>query len=130
MWETIIQVGGEGGRLILKGMKLKDGTWIFTRIKDETTLAEVLSYNDLTTLHSILRVQSNVVAGFENGVQLLNSAWPKLSVRFVHPEFGESVWAIVSQLDIGNHLLREWADVCFSEPSESSIRYSAVRRKK
>ena len=84
-------------------------------------LAEFLSYNDLITLGSILRVQSNVVAGFENGVQLLNSAWPKLSPRFVHPEFGESVWAIVSQLDIGNSLLCQWADVCFSETSESSI---------
>lgn len=100
MWETIVQVGGEGGGITLKGMKLEDGTWLFTRVRDESTLTEFIDGEDLETLRPLLKGQSKVVVGFEEGIQLLNNAWPHLYPKAVHPEFAEAVWNVVSNSDI------------------------------
>ena len=113
MWETVLEVGGEGGRITLRGMRLNDQQWLFTKVRDESTLIDFLDAEDVESLGPFLKGQSKAVVGFEQAVQLLNKAWPRFVPRVVHPEFRERIWNIVSQAELDSFHLSEWEELCF-----------------
>jgi hypothetical protein len=82
---------------------LNDGTWLFTKIRDESTLAELLPDGELDTLRPFLKSQSKIVTGFEQGINLLNGYWPNLYARTVHSDFCELVWDYVAYENYENY---------------------------
>lgn len=130
MWITVLEVGGEGGSMRLNGRQLKNGQWIFTRVTNEGTLKDFLSEEDQHLLSLAIKEESKVVVGWDQGIRLMNSAWPMLFPLKVHPAFGEAVWAAllqVSKKGLRSFHLRDWAVMCFPDSEEAAKRYREAK---
>ena len=126
MWETILEIAAEGGKITLNGKQHEDGRWFFTRITDESVLAELFAADD--DLTSAPHTNSGVVEGWTKGIQLMNDAWPQLYPQKIHPEFREIIWDSVVKKSKDTLRLHEWASVCFQDPIEAYEQYVTARR--
>jgi len=95
-WQTILEVGCEGGSLTLLG-KMRKGSWIFRQATDETTLKYIFNDEDL---YGDLASESGIVSTWEEALKLLGKypKWPFLYPLTVHPDFIQEVHSAVIEL--------------------------------
>ncbi|MGG3887108.1 hypothetical protein [Brevibacillus panacihumi] len=123
MWEVIVKVAGEGGGNCLYGLKLLNGSWVYSASRDERILAEVLDEVEWAGLMDSLYSRSNIIRDWSHVATLLGRSFFLLSPRVVHSEFNEKIWAMVSvNNEISYHRLRSWAELCFPEKDEMERR--------
>jgi hypothetical protein len=88
-WQTILQVGCEGGCISLLGRKEKYD-WTFTMTTDETSLRCFIHEEDLA---GKLETKSHIEYSWEGALRLLEKYphWPSLYPVAAHPEFVEQI---------------------------------------
>lgn len=95
--EIILEVGAEGGTISLLGIQNSNGTWWFTRDRNESFHADMLSENDQGGLG--FQSRDGVVGTFPEALNLLKEyPWHQLHPLTVHPDFRQSVFDTVSKL--------------------------------
>lgn len=109
VWEEIIVVGGEGGRITLLGSKEADGTWRFKKKSTEIALMDFFEEEDLSTL---IHQQPKEVVDWEQALSLLGSFWTLLSPLYVHPKFKKLVWEKLSSLA---GVTSSWEMICCND---------------
>jgi len=87
VWETILEVGADGGSLSLFGKKDPQGHWQFWTHTDETTYCELLDEQDLRGLGSLVGTTDPVVSLAEAIGLLDRYPWYQLTPLHVHPAF-------------------------------------------
>lgn len=115
--EVILQIGGEGGDLIIYGVRTPTG-WKFFR--------EVVDQSSLMLDESAIEHRSDVVDNWEGALGLLDRyQWHRLFPLQVHPEFKERVLQEVearyqarNRPDRGNYGMERWMRLCSSDPAE------------
>jgi hypothetical protein len=88
-WQTILQVGCEGGCISLLGRKEKYD-WTFTMTTDETSLKCFIHEEDLA---GELETKSHIEYSWEGALRLLEQYphWPSLYPVAAHPNFIEQI---------------------------------------
>lgn len=115
--EVILQIGGEGGDLIIYGVRTPTG-WKFFR--------EVVDQSSLMLDESAIEHRSDVVDNWEGALGLLDRyQWHRLFPLQVHPEFKERVLQEVKARyqasngqNLGNYGMERWMRQCSSDPAE------------
>ena len=88
--EVLLEIGTEGGSLIILRVRGPEGTWKFIFITDESTMAEFLDLDDQIELVK----KYPPVDTFEEAVQLMNKyPWHEMHVVTIHPEYAEVIQA-------------------------------------
>ena len=107
--EAIIELGAEGGSVVLYGFRTGQG-WAFMRkVIDQTP--ELI---DEDSTHS----NSAVVHSWEAALELLDQyPWPKLFPISIHPDFRQKIWiAVQKRLHSATKRteleLQRWRDLC------------------
>jgi hypothetical protein len=111
LWEEIIILAGEGGRITLIGSRDTDGTWVFRKETNEAVLADLLDDEDLS---GIVHQKSRQVSDWVQATALLGRSWINLRPIYIHPEFRQHFWKEVNSKVEVNHL-RYWESLCFQE---------------
>jgi hypothetical protein len=84
--EIVLEIGADGGSLTVVGEKSKNGKWNFRVVRDETTIHELLSEEDLEGL--VLFDQSEYVPSLQDALKRLDKyPWFRLYPLEIHPEF-------------------------------------------
>ena len=111
---NIIEIGGEGGSLILCGAKTKE-IWCFKLIRAESTLAELLDEPSLSGA-----TVSGWTKGWRGALRLLAVyPWKKLYPRYVHPEFKELVAREIAKRGLTCHERDQWHEVLTPKTPQS-----------
>jgi hypothetical protein len=85
--ETILELGAEGGSIILFGNRDVAGMWRFWTQTDETSMSELLDEEDLRELGSLVKT-SPVVSSLTEAFALLDEyPWRSLTPIQIHPDF-------------------------------------------
>ena len=97
--ELILEIGAEGGSLIIRRFLAPDGTWKFIVIADESTLADFLDEADQKDLvKKYLPVDT-----FEEALQLMDKyPWQALPLISVHPEYAVIVQSKMNDQPVAN----------------------------
>jgi hypothetical protein len=89
--QTILEVGSEGGSLILFGEKRAEGWWRFWTFTNEISAFDSLSEADQLGVGSPVRT-SQYVHSLPEGLKLLDQyPWFRLYPLKVHPEFHAAI---------------------------------------
>jgi hypothetical protein len=111
IWEEIVVLAGEGGRVTLLGARGMDGTWMFTKETNEAVLADILEDEDLS---AHVRLQSKIVKDWGEAMKLLGRSWIYLRPRYVHPEFRQLIWDEIRSREEVISLIH-WERLCLTE---------------
>jgi len=97
--ELILEIGAEGGSLIIRRFLAPDGTWKFIVITDKSTLADFLDEADQKDLvKKYLPVDT-----FEEALQLMDKyPWQALPLISVHPEYAVIVQSKMNDQPVAN----------------------------
>lgn len=88
VWEEILILRFEGGRVTLMGQKQPDGQWVFVK---ETNEATFFDEEDEDNLNALLQTKSSVIHSWEEAIESLGTGWERKRPAYVHPEFEELV---------------------------------------
>jgi len=96
-WQTILEVGCEGGSIALQGQERQD-SWIFKIATDETSLKCIFDKEDLS---GELTSESGIVSTWEEAFKLFDQyEWITMYPVNAHPEFEKEIMAaIYAKLD-------------------------------
>jgi hypothetical protein len=111
VWEEILVLAGEGGRITLLGSKNATDTWRFRKETNEAILADLLDDEDLS---GVVYQKSKEVSDWIQAIALLGRSWMNLRPRYIHPEFRQHFWKEVNSKNGVNHL-GDWESLCFQE---------------
>lgn len=118
-WEPIIEVRAEGGSITLSGVQDQKGQWWFSLGRNERTLAMFLDESN----HDLLQGQSQVVAGWEEGLKLMDQyQWYDLYPHLVHHEFQKMILAeiIARQPEMDSCNVKEWLAKCSNKEQDDN----------
>lgn len=91
-WQTIIEVGCEGGVITLLGKK-EGHNWFFKMATDETSL---LCFVNKEELPGSLSTETGVVSSWEEALNLLNQyGWVTMYPVEAHPDFSDKIMSAV-----------------------------------
>ena len=92
-WQTILDVGCEGGCIILQGRK-RSNNWSFKLSTNESSLSLFAAKEDL---HGELKTISQTVSSWKKALKLLNTypSWPTLYAVSTHPDFADRIMAAI-----------------------------------
>jgi hypothetical protein len=103
--QTIIEIAGEGGGLMIFGKK-EDDAWTFQLVKDEADLTGESS------LHEDFPVVKTLQEAFDQIVYQWNLLYPIC----IHPEFATEIYAMKTKKDgkmpYRNAAFAEWMNMC------------------
>ncbi|WP_041256207.1 hypothetical protein [Exiguobacterium antarcticum] len=88
VWEEILILRFEGGRVTLMGQKQPDGQWVFVKETNESVLFDE---EDEGNLNALLQTKSSVIHSWEEAIKSLGAGWERKRPAYVHPEFEELV---------------------------------------
>ena len=110
--EVVLQVGGEGGSVVLKRVRSSEGAWVFFLGKDEPGLQKALKA--LAAGAFDLKAEPRLAGSFEQAMKLLDrTGWPNLSPEVVHAQYRELIWGrAVTRLGSSSPRLKAWRVVC------------------
>ena len=108
-YETVVEVGSEGGSIAIVGVRHPSGGWTFQRIVNDFTPAMI----DEEPIHE----KSAEVDFWKGALRLLNKyRWQRLHPVQVHPEFRDQVWIAVQERAAGDEKaaanLERWRVLC------------------
>jgi len=110
--EIILKIGGEGGSLTLIGKKVSGDSWRFRMERDERTIKQFLSEDDLEGISDAdFNEKSGWVDSFSRALDLLSRyPWLMLYPLKVHPEFREPLLAEVERRG-GHGQVERWTRI-------------------
>jgi hypothetical protein len=107
--EVVVEVGAEGGSILLIGTR-RDRGWTFSRSVDESATYDLIG--EKPVLHKSAEVDS-----WEAALRLLDRyPWQTLYPLKVHPEFRARVWIALKErlgsVEKGSFELERWRNLC------------------
>ena len=92
-WQIVLKVGVEGGSLTVFGVDSGGGQWKFSVERDESTLASMLSEEDLGGLRpSDFRGKSKLLETLDDALRHMDRyPWHRFYPVRIHPDFLEQV---------------------------------------
>lgn len=95
--ETILEVGGEGGSIVLSRERDAGGAWKFRMGSEESAAYDMLSDEDRAGLGPAV-AEPGVVHSFPEGLALLDTyPWFRLFPLQVHPEYRDAILDAVKE---------------------------------
>ena len=116
--EVIVEIAGEGGSVVLYGLRTESG-WLFSRDLIDATL--------VTSENALPDNQSMVAANWTDALELLSRyPWYRLTPLRVHPEFRTEVLAAVTTKAVAdegdeNVIHRKWRGLCVAPEPGSAV---------
>ncbi|NVN91684.1 MAG: hypothetical protein HXX11_13920 [Desulfuromonadales bacterium] len=93
----IVEIGAEGGRITLFGLKIEKGDWLFF-VRQTNALIDMLPEGDVAGFD--FQSSSNAVTGWKEALQILSRyRWENLFPLYVHPEFADLVWKEIEHME-------------------------------
>ena len=108
-WETILEVGGEGGSIALHGLRTATG-WLFSR--------EVIDQSLELINEAAIQHESEIVDSWPAALELMSRyPWPRLYPLKAHPEFRGLIFTAATTpsedgCNIPDRQLEKWQHVC------------------
>jgi len=114
-FETIVEVGGEGGSIALKGVKNSKDNWIYFLSRNESVLWDLLDDEDKHLLDNESEEDKRFVTSWDKAIEMFDwYPWRDLYPLEVHEEFKNKVWDEVQSCR-RRRCVEKWREICLME---------------